>query len=126
MTLRLHGETALARAEQAAQALFGGEISGLSVGRDRGYLLPTCPPASCPRRQLEGAGLALVDLLVTAGVAKSKGEARRGIAEGGIYLNNRRVADAGPDRRARRCAGRAVHRPAQGAQELHPGEGCWE
>ena len=27
----MHGETALERAEQASQALFGGEISGLSA-----------------------------------------------------------------------------------------------
>ena len=46
-----------------------------------------------PKTQLEGAGLAVVDLLVTAGLAKSKGEARRGIAAGGIYVNNRRVSD---------------------------------
>ena len=39
------------------------------------------------------AGLSLVDLLVTAGLAPSKGEARRAIQGGGIYLNNLRVAD---------------------------------
>ncbi len=94
MTLRLHGETALARAEQAAQALFGGEISGLSTA-EIADIFAEVPSCELPKTQLEGAGLALVDLLVTAGMAKSKGEARRGIAEGGIYVNNRRAADAG-------------------------------
>ena len=35
----------------------------------------------------------VVDLLVEAGLAKSKGEARRTIAEGGAYVNNVRVED---------------------------------
>ena len=33
----------------------------------------------------------LVDLLVAAGLAASKGEARRTVAEGGAYVNNVRV-----------------------------------
>jgi tyrosyl-tRNA synthetase len=40
---------------------------------------------------LEGAGIAVVDALFEAGLAKSKGEARRAIGEGGGYVNNRRV-----------------------------------
>ena len=35
----------------------------------------------------------MVDLLVETGLAKSKGEARRTISEGGAYLNNVRVED---------------------------------
>ena len=35
----------------------------------------------------------VVDLLVETGLAKSKGEARRTIGEGGAYLNNVRVED---------------------------------
>jgi tyrosyl-tRNA synthetase len=34
-----------------------------------------------------------VDLLVETGLVKSKGEARRTIAEGGAYLNNERITD---------------------------------
>ena len=35
----------------------------------------------------------ITDLLVEAGLAKSKGEARRTVGEGGAYLNNERVED---------------------------------
>ena len=35
----------------------------------------------------------IVALLVAAGLAKSKGEARRTVNEGGAYLNNARVED---------------------------------
>jgi tyrosyl-tRNA synthetase len=37
-------------------------------------------------------GLPIVDALVAAGLAKSKGEARRTVEQGGAYVNNRRVA----------------------------------
>ena len=43
----------------------------------------------------------MVDALVEAGLAKSKGEARRTISQGGAYVNNRRIdrveARLGPD-----------------------------
>lgn len=41
-----------------------------------------------------GKGQALADLLVTAGLAPSKGEARRLAAQGGVTLNGDRVEDA--------------------------------
>jgi tyrosyl-tRNA synthetase len=41
----------------------------------------------------DGAGIGAVDLLVAAGLAASKGAARRTIAEGGASVNNVRIAD---------------------------------
>ena len=51
-------------------------------------------PSSCElsRSQLAD-GLPLIDALVATQLAKSKGEARRTIEQGGAYVNNRRVAD---------------------------------
>jgi len=43
---------------------------------------------------------ALVDAIISAGLAKSKNEARRAIEQGGIYINEERVADAGRALRA--------------------------
>ena len=43
----------------------------------------------------ESDSVALVDLVVRAGLAKSKSEARRSIEQGGIYLNQQRIDDAG-------------------------------
>ena len=48
-----------------------------------------------PADHFGGEGLNVVDVLTGTGFLKSKGEARRGIQEGGIYVNNRRVTDAG-------------------------------
>ncbi len=38
-------------------------------------------------------GTGILELFVESGLAASKGEARRTIAEGGAYLNNERVTD---------------------------------
>ncbi len=92
MTATMHGDTALARAEAASQALFGGEISGLSAD-EIADIFSDVPSTELPKTQFEGEGAPLADLLVAAGLAKSKGEARRSLGEGGIYLNNRRVAE---------------------------------
>jgi tyrosyl-tRNA synthetase len=88
----VHGPTALARVEQAAQVLFGGEINGLSAAEIED-IFAEVPSSELPRNALEG-GMTLVDLLVASGFMKSKGEARRAIAEGGVSLNNRRVEEA--------------------------------
>ena len=92
MTALVHGPTALQRAEQASQALFGGDITGLP-GEDIQDIFAEVPSSALLKQQVEGQGLAIVDLLVNTGFLKSKGEARRAIQEGGIYLNNQRVSE---------------------------------
>jgi tyrosyl-tRNA synthetase len=93
MTRMVHGETALAKAQQASQVLFGGQVSGLSVDVLQ-EIFTDVPSSDVPKLQLEGSGLPLVGLLVATGLASSKGDARRLIESGGIYLNNARVNDA--------------------------------
>jgi tyrosyl-tRNA synthetase len=92
MTLIVHGEAALARAKQASQVLFGGEIAGLSAG-DIQDIFADIPSTQVPNQAFEGEGMPVVDLLETVRMVRSKGEARRLIAGGGIYANNVRVGD---------------------------------
>jgi tyrosyl-tRNA synthetase len=92
MTRTVHGESELAGAVQASQVLFGGELRGLPAEAIQD-IFADVPSSSLGKAQLE-AGCALVDLLVQSGLASSKGDARRSIAEGGIYLNNQRIEDA--------------------------------
>jgi tyrosyl-tRNA synthetase len=92
MTGLVHGQTALEKALLASQALFGGDISGLS-GDDIQDIFAEVPSSQMGKDQLEGEGLAIIDLLANSGFLKSKGEARRAIAEGGISLNNERIAE---------------------------------
>lgn len=92
LTRMVHGETALARAEQASQALFGGDIAGLDAA-DIEDIFAEVPSSELAKDALS-EGVAVVDLLVSSGLASSKADARRAIQGGGIYLNNERVGDA--------------------------------
>ena len=94
VTRRLHGESGLVRAQNATAVLFGGEIEGLEAG-EIADIFADVPSSRMARSALEGEGLPLVDLAHRSGLAVSKSDARRGIAGGGIYLNNRRLADVG-------------------------------
>ncbi len=93
MTRMLHDETALEKAEQATQVLFGGEIEGLSAV-EVADVFAEVPSGEVSRGKLQGQGMPIGDLLVECGILASKGEARRAIEAGGIYLNNRRVTDS--------------------------------
>lgn len=93
MTTTVHGETALSRAEQATQVLFGGSLDGLSAA-DIEEIFSEVPSTEMPRENLAGGGLNIVSALVETGLAKSNGDARRSIKEGGINVNNVRVTDA--------------------------------
>jgi len=90
ITAIVHGETALSNAEQATQVLFGGSLNGLT-GKEIEEIFEEVPSTNLPRSEFEGQGTAIIDLLVDCSIAKSKGEARRSIQEGGINLNNQRV-----------------------------------
>ncbi|HWB12098.1 MAG TPA: tyrosine--tRNA ligase [Pirellulales bacterium] len=89
ITRLVHGETGLQKALRASQILFGAEIDALS-DLELGEIFADVPSEKMPRLTL-AAGLSIVDALVSAGLAKSKGEARRTIEQGGAYVNNRRV-----------------------------------
>jgi len=92
VTGRVHGETELARAQQATQVLFGGGMEGLK-GYEVEEIFSDVPSSQLVRASLEGDGMSIVDFLVQSGVSSSKGDARRSIEGGGVYLNNVRVGD---------------------------------
>jgi tyrosyl-tRNA synthetase len=92
VTRSVHGETGLAQARQATQVLFGGTLEGLGEA-ELADIFADVPSSELPRTDLEGQGVQIVDLLAESGVASSKGDARRSMQGGGIYLNNVRVDD---------------------------------
>ncbi|PJF46169.1 MAG: tyrosine--tRNA ligase, partial [Candidatus Thermofonsia Clade 3 bacterium] len=94
VTRMVHGEAALARAEEASQALFGGSLASLSAD-DVADIFEDVPSITLPRQDLEGDGMSLIDALVRCGIATSKSDARRAIEGGGIYINNVQSADVG-------------------------------
>lgn len=92
LTRLVHGESGLAAAERATQALFGAEIADLT-DRELLEIFADVPSQELSVDRLTGEGLELTEALVLAGLAKSKGEARRTIQQGGAYVNNRRRAE---------------------------------
>ena len=80
VTRMLHGEDEARAAEQAAAALFGD-------GGEAGSI----PSSKRPAADLDD--LSLIDALAEAGLAKSKGEARRLIRQGGVKINGEKVTD---------------------------------
>jgi tyrosyl-tRNA synthetase len=88
VTTLVHGAGETEQAKAAAAALFGGgDLHGLAVST-LGAALREAGSA-----QVQGELPTVVDLLVETGLARSKGEARRTVGEGGAYLNNERVED---------------------------------
>ena len=87
MTDLVHGVEAREAVELASQALFGrAELSDLDEA--------TLAASVSETDVFEFSGeTTIVDLLVGAGLADSKGAARRSIKEGGAYVNNVRIED---------------------------------
>jgi len=76
-----HGEEAAAKARDASRALFSG-----GGGIDEGAV----PTVAIERGRL-AEGIPAFALFADAGLAKTRGEARRLIAQGGAYVNSRRL-----------------------------------
>ena len=87
VTALVHGDAAADAARDASAALFGtGELGAIDAG--------TLEAAISELPRTHGEPDDRLDALLTAsGLAKSNGDARRAIAQGGIYVNNRRIED---------------------------------
>jgi tyrosyl-tRNA synthetase len=89
LTTLVHGAEETVRVEAASRALFGGgELGALDATTLAAAL------AEAPTAVVDGDPPAVADLLALTGLVASKSAARRTVAEGGAYLNNRRVEDA--------------------------------
>jgi len=76
VTRLVHGDGGVREAEAATDALFGGDVSGMSVA-DLLRVFPNVPSATTP---YTSDGWPAVDLLASAGVTSSKSEATRSSA----------------------------------------------
>jgi tyrosyl-tRNA synthetase len=92
MTLLVHGPERLAGALKASEVLFGGSLEGLSES-DFADVVAEAPVKPLERARLSGTGAPLIDLLVHSGLCPSKGQARKDLEGGGIYVNNVRVTE---------------------------------
>jgi tyrosyl-tRNA synthetase len=88
----IHGPNATVEATRASEILFGGELKGIAESTFNEIL------GEVPRVFLDHALFEthspLVDILVLAGVSSSKGQARKDIEGGGIYVSNSREVNS--------------------------------
>jgi tyrosyl-tRNA synthetase len=96
ITRRVHGEEGVRAAEKASEILFGQSTTDTLAGLSEAEWLDVfegVPQAEVPRDQFT-QGVAIADLLTTAtGFLPSKGEAKRALKEGGIYVNKAKAAE---------------------------------
>ena len=77
---------------RASEILFGGELAGIPEGTFN-EIVGEAPTKEIEKCQLDGSGKPLVELLVHSGLCPSKGQARKDIEGGGVYLNNIRESN---------------------------------
>jgi tyrosyl-tRNA synthetase len=89
VTTIVHGPAAAAAAEAASLVLFGSPLDDVDAAAMEAVAAEV-PTTTVDRRRL-APGLPLVELLAETGLASSRGEARRLLAQGGAYVNNVRA-----------------------------------
>jgi len=92
VTALVHGEPAAEEAIRASEILFGGDLDGIteSTFREVAGEVPTCEVAT---DRFGGEGLWLPELLHESGLAQSRGQARKDVKGGGVYVNSKRIDD---------------------------------
>jgi len=90
VTAFVHSEAEARRAEAIAAAVYSGDFERLEAA-ELADALGDAPSVERTLEELRG-GADIVELLVEAGLAPSKSAARTALAQGGVYVNNRRRA----------------------------------
>jgi len=98
VTRRVHGDAALAAAEQVSTFFFGG-LDPRELSADAFALLRAEAPfaeveASVVQADDDSAGIDVLKLLTSSGLAASNGAAKRLLEQGGVSVNKRKVAAA--------------------------------
>jgi tyrosyl-tRNA synthetase len=86
-TTLVHGEQTTREAIRASEILFGGNLDGVSEATFN-EIVGEVPTKEIEKTRLDGAGWPLVEALVHAGLCPSKGQARKDLEGGGVYVNN--------------------------------------
>ena len=82
LTALVHGEEKAQKAQEAARALFAGSGSSENM-----------PFVELPKDAFTDGKIQLLDVMLRAGLIKSKGEGRRLIQQGGVSLQDEKITD---------------------------------
>lgn len=88
VTRLTHGEAAADQAQAASEAAFASQTGTSNL--ENAANLSAIPSVTVASAEL-AAGIPVIDLLVTSGLVKSRGEARRLIEQGGAYLDGTQI-----------------------------------
>ena len=83
LTKLVHGEEEAVKAQEAARAIFSGAGSTENM-----------PTVEITADDLTDGAISVADIMLKAGIVKSKGEARRAIEQGGVSVDDEKVTDA--------------------------------
>jgi tyrosyl-tRNA synthetase len=95
MTDLIHGPAATAEAVRASEILFGGGLDGIAESTFN-EIVGEVPTRELEKSKLEGAGTPLSEIMAASGLCPSKGQARKDIEGGGVYVNN--IRESNPQR----------------------------
>ncbi len=93
LTRLVHGESATVDAVRASEILFGGSLEGITEAQFD-EVIAEVPNVTLSRGILGQPAGALIEILIAAALSPSKGQARKDIEAGGVYVNNVRATDA--------------------------------
>lgn len=92
VTTLVHGKLICEDAQTASAILFGGGLEGIKESVFE-HLVGEVPTQPMFPDNFAGEGTNIIDLVVASGLCPSKGQARKDITAGGIYVNNERSND---------------------------------
>ena len=92
VTQLVHGEMATIEVIRASEILFGGDLDGITEATFC-EIAGEVPTHEVRRSRFEGEGLWVPELLHEVDLASSRGQARKDVQGGGVYVNSHRVVD---------------------------------
>jgi tyrosyl-tRNA synthetase len=90
----IHGVQATAEVQRASEILFGGALEGVGE-RTFQEIVGEVPTQPFDQARLADTGVPVLELFVQAGLVASKGQGRKDLEGGGLYLNNVRLTEVG-------------------------------
>ena len=84
LTKLVHGEEEAAKAREASKALFGGGVN-----------LDNMPTTTLSDADFTDGKIDILDILLKTNITKSRGEGRRLVQQGGVSVDDKKVADIG-------------------------------
>ncbi len=84
LTKLVHGEEEASKAREASKALFGGSMDSANM-----------PTTTLTDEDFADGKIDILEVLVKAGITKSRGEGRRLVQQGGVSVNDEKVTDIG-------------------------------